>query len=116
MVDDVPDPSPPDGWVRVAVKAAALNHHDLWSLRGIGLRSDELPRILGCDAAGIDEHGNEVVVHAVVGDPDAGRGDETMDPARTLLSERIDGALAEFVVVPARNLVPKPEGLTFEEA
>jgi NADPH:quinone reductase-like Zn-dependent oxidoreductase len=115
-VDEVPDPSPPDGWVRVAVKAAALNHHDLWSLRGIGLRSDELPRILGCDAAGIDEHGNEVVVHAVVGDPDAGRGDETMDPARTLLSERIDGALAEFVVVPARNLVPKPEGLTFEEA
>jgi NADPH:quinone reductase-like Zn-dependent oxidoreductase len=116
MVDEVPDPSPPDGWVRVAVKAAALNHHDLWSLRGFGLRSDELPRILGCDAAGIDEHGNEVVVHAVVGDPDAGRGDETMDPARTLLSERIDGALAEFVVVPARNLVPKPEGLTFEEA
>src|SRR5450755_2411914 len=78
-VGEVRSPSPADGWSVVQVRAAALNHHDLWSLRGVGLRSDELPRILGCDAAGIDEHGNEVVVHAVVGDPDAGRGDETMD-------------------------------------
>jgi len=52
----------------------------------------------------------------VIGDPDAGRGDETMDPNRSLLSERFDGALAEFVVVPARNLVPKPVELSFEEA
>jgi NADPH:quinone reductase-like Zn-dependent oxidoreductase len=115
-VGDVPNPSPPDGWVRVQVKAAALNHHDLWSLRGIGLRSEELPRILGCDAAGVDDDGNEVVVHSVIGDPDAGRGDETVDPNRSLLSERFDGALAESVVVPARNLVPKPAELTFEEA
>jgi NADPH:quinone reductase-like Zn-dependent oxidoreductase len=115
-VGDVPDPSPLDGWVRVQVKAAALNHHDLWSLRGIGLREDELPRILGCDAAGVDDDGNEVVVHSVIGNPDAGRGDETIDPQRSLLSERFDGALAESVVVPARNLVPKPAGLTFEEA
>ena len=114
-VGDVPNPSPPDGWARVQVKAAALNHHDLWSLRGIGLRSDELPRILGCDAAGVDDEGNEVVVHSVIGSPDAGRGDETIDPQRSLLSERFDGALAESVVVPARNLVPKPAGLTFEE-
>jgi NADPH:quinone reductase-like Zn-dependent oxidoreductase len=116
MVDGVRNPSPPDGWVQVRVKAAALNHHDLWSLRGIGLDAEELPRILGCDAAGVDEDGNEVVVHAVIGDPDAGRGDETLDPARSLLSERVDGALAEFVAVPARNLVPKPDGLSFEEA
>jgi NADPH:quinone reductase-like Zn-dependent oxidoreductase len=115
-VGEVRNPSPPDGWVRVRVAAAALNHHDLWSLRGVGLRADQLPRILGCDAAGLDDDGNAVVVHGVIGDADAGRGDETMDPQRSLLSEKYDGAFAESVVVPARNLVPKPAGLTFEEA
>jgi NADPH:quinone reductase-like Zn-dependent oxidoreductase len=107
---------PTGGWARVRVKAAALNQHDVWSLRGVGLSADELPRVLGCDAAGLDDEGNEVVVHGVIGDPDAGRGDETKDPNRSLLSERFDGALAEFVVVPARNLVPKPADLSFEEA
>ena len=115
-VGEVPDPSPPPGWAVVRVKAAALNHHDLWSLRGMGLTASQLPRVLGCDAAGIDEHGNEVVVHGVIGDPDAGRGDETMDPNRSLLSELYDGTLAEFVAVPARNLVPKPAALSFEQA
>jgi NADPH:quinone reductase-like Zn-dependent oxidoreductase len=115
-VGEVRNPSLPDGWARVRVAAAALNHHDLWSLRGVGLRADQLPRILGCDAAGLDDGGNAVVVHGVIGDADAGRGDETMDPQRSLLSENYDGAFAESVVVPARNLVPKPAGLTFEEA
>jgi len=115
-VGEVRNPSPPAGWARVHVKAAALNQHDLWSLRGVGLRADELPRVLGCDAAGVDDEGNAVVVHGVIGDPDAGRGDETMDPNRSLLSERFDGGLAESVVVPARNLVPKPADLSFEEA
>ncbi len=112
----VDDPLPPAGWVRVRLRAAALNHHDLWSLRGVGLRAEQLPRILGTDGAGIDDEGNEVVVHAVIGDPDAGRGDETMDPGRSLLSEEFDGTLAEFVVVPRRNLVPKPAELSFEQA
>ena len=57
-----------------------------------------------------------MVVHAVVGDPDAGGGDETLDPNRTLFSERIDGTLAERVAVPRRNLVDKPPFLGFEEA
>jgi NADPH:quinone reductase-like Zn-dependent oxidoreductase len=110
------DPAPPDGWTTVAVKAAALNHHDLWSLRGVGLPADRLPMILGCDAAGLDEDGNEVVVHAVIGDPLAAGGDESLDPGRSLLSERYDGTFAERVAVPRRNLVPKPAALTFEEA
>ena len=71
--------------------------------------------ILGCDAAGLDEDGNEVVVHAVISSPDH-RGDETMDPRRSLLSERFQGALADEVVVPRRNLVPKPAELSFAEA
>jgi NADPH:quinone reductase-like Zn-dependent oxidoreductase len=115
-IGQAPNPSARDGWVEVQVRAAALNHHDLWSLRGIGLRADQLPRILGCDAAGVDADGNEVVVHSVVGDPDAGRGDEVNDPNRSLLSERFDGVLAESVVVPRRNIVPKPPELTFEQA
>jgi NADPH:quinone reductase-like Zn-dependent oxidoreductase len=108
------DPEPPEGWTTVTVKAAALNHHDVWSLRGVGLPADRLPMILGCDAAGIDEEGNEVVVHAVIGDPSG--GDETLDPRRSLLSEQYDGTMAERVMVPRRNLVPKPDALSFEEA
>lgn len=110
-----PDPIAKDGWVTVDVKAASLNHHDLWSLRGVGLKSEQLPMILGCDAAGTDEDGNEVIVHAVIGDPEW-KGDETFDPKRSLLSERFQGTFAEKVVVPRRNLVPKPAQLTMEEA
>ena len=64
-VGDRPAPEPPDGWVVVDVRAAALNHHDIWSLRGVGLKDEQLPMILGCDAAGTDPDGNEVIVHAV---------------------------------------------------
>jgi NADPH:quinone reductase-like Zn-dependent oxidoreductase len=114
-VGERPDPEPPDGWTTVTVKAASLNHHDLWSLRGVGLPEDRLPMILGCDAAGVDEDGNEVIVHSVIAS-DGWRGDETLDPKRSLLSERHQGALAEKVAVPKGNLVPKPEALTFEDA
>ncbi len=110
-----PDPIAKDGWVTVDVKAASLNHHDLWSLRGVGLKEEQLPMILGCDAAGIDEDGNEVIVHAVIGDPEW-KGDETFDPKRSLLSERHQGTIAEKVIVPRRNLVPKPAQLSWEEA
>src|SRR5690349_557825 len=115
QIDDRPDPEPPDGWVTVDVKAASLNHHDLWSLRGVGLPEDRLPMILGCDAAGVDPDGNEVIVHSVI-TTDGWRGDDTLDPKRTLLSERHQGALAERVAVPKGNLVPKPEALSFAEA
>jgi NADPH:quinone reductase-like Zn-dependent oxidoreductase len=110
-----PDPEVPDGWTTVTVKAASLNHHDLWSLKGVGLREEALPMILGCDAAGLDEDGNEVVVHAVVSDP-SWTGDETFDPKRSLLSERHQGTFADKVAVPRRNVVPKPASLSFEEA
>jgi NADPH:quinone reductase-like Zn-dependent oxidoreductase len=110
-----PDPEVPEGWTTVEVKATALNHHDLWSLRGVGLREEALPMILGCDAAGIDEDGNEVLVHAVISDP-GWRGDETEDPRRSLLSERHQGTFSDRVAVPRANLVPKPASLSFEEA
>jgi NADPH:quinone reductase-like Zn-dependent oxidoreductase len=115
-IGERPGPVPPDGWATVTVRATALNHHDVWTLRGVGINPDRLPVVLGCDAAGVDSDGNEVVVHAVVGDPQAGGGDETLDPKRSLLSERYDGTFAQQVTVPRRNLVPKPAALTFEEA
>ncbi len=115
----------PPGWSRVFVRASALNHHDLWSLRGVGLPGDRLPMILGTDAAGVDEHGNDVVVHAVIGEPQAAgegarRGDDSADPLfsaeRSLLSERYPGTLATWVAVPAANLIPKPAQLSFAQA
>ena len=117
VVGERPEPQGAAGWTRVRVKAASLNHHDLWTLRGVGIDASRLPIILGCDAAGIDEAtGAEVIVHAVVGDSDVVDGDETLDPRRSLLSEVHDGTLAEYVLVPSRNVVPKPASLTWAEA
>ena len=115
VVGERPEPEVPAGWAKVTVKAASLNHHDLWSLRGVGLREEQLPMILGCDAAGYDEDGNEVVVHAVINDP-SWAGDQTLDPKRSLLSERHQGTFAEYVVVPRQNVIPKPASLSFAEA
>jgi len=114
-VADAPVAPPPAGWVRVRVRAAALNRHDLFSLAGVGLPAERMPMVLGCDAAGTTDDGTEVVVHAVVGDDDF-RGDETLDPRRTLLSELHPGTLAEEVWVPRRNVLPKPAGWSFERA
>ena len=115
VLGERPDPVAPDGWTTVTVKAASLNHHDVWSLRGVGLKQEQLPMILGCDAAGLDEDGNEVVVHAVINDP-SWTGDDTLDPKRSLLSERHQGTIAEKVIVPSRNVVAKPASMSFEEA
>jgi NADPH:quinone reductase-like Zn-dependent oxidoreductase len=109
------EPDVPEGWVRVRLRAAALNHHDLWSLKGVGLAADRLPMVLGCDGAGVLDDGTEVVVHAVVASP-GWTGDETLDPRRTLLSELYDGTLAEQVVVPAANVLPKPPELSWSDA
>ena len=115
VVGERPAPEVREGWTTVTLRAAALNHHDVWSLRGVGLPADRLPMILGCDGAGVDDKGNEVIVHAVVSS-EGWRGDETLDPRRTLLSELYDGTLAERVVVPTSNLVPKPESLSWQSA
>jgi len=108
-----PDPgtvSPlPPGWTTVTVKAASLNHHDLWTLKGVGISDETLPMVLGCDGAGIDEDGNEVVLHSVIG----GLG---TDEPRSILTEKYDGTFAEKVAVPRWNLLPKPKELSFEEA
>jgi NADPH:quinone reductase-like Zn-dependent oxidoreductase len=110
-IGDRPEPELPGrDWVPVRVAAASLNHHDLWSLRGVGLDPRRLPMTLGCDAAGYGPDGEEVVVHAVIDGPTGdGRG-------YSLLSEYHQGTLADLVAVPRANLVTKPPELSFAQA
>ncbi|GAA3857976.1 zinc-binding dehydrogenase [Saccharothrix violaceirubra] len=114
-VGERPEPVVPEGWVKVAVRAASLNMHDLWTLRGVGIKESAFPMILGCDGAGVLSDGTEVVLHSIIGDPSWG-GEETLDPGRTLLTEKYQGTFADHVVVPARNVLPKPAELSFVEA
>lgn len=110
-----PDPVPQEDWSLITVRAASVNHHDLWALRGVAPRGVRFPRVLGSDAAGVDESGREVIVHALVNDP-AWAGDEVLDPGVAMLSDFYDGTLAERVAVPRRNLITKPAGLSFAHA
>ncbi|MGH3587429.1 MAG: zinc-binding dehydrogenase [Pseudonocardia sp.] len=114
-IGERPDPEVPDGYMAVSVAAASLNMHDLWTLRGVGIKPERFPMILGCDGAGVLPDGSEVVIYPVVASP-GWVGDETLDPGRTLLTEKLQGCFADTVVVPARNVVPKPASLTFPEA
>jgi len=114
VVEVTPQP-PPSGWVRVRVQAASLNHHDVWSLRGVGLPADRLPMVLGTDATGLLDDGSPVIVHGVVC-ADDWHGDETLDPRRSLLSEKYPGTLAQEVWVPARNVLARHPELSVEHA
>ncbi|URN13185.1 zinc-binding dehydrogenase [Streptomyces radiopugnans] len=108
-----PEPDVPLGWTTIDVKAASLNHHDLWSLRGVGLGEESLPMILGCDAAGVDADGNEVVLYSVIGATGHGVGPRERP---SILTEKYQGTFAERVAVPQWNVLPKPKELSFEEA
>lgn len=113
-VGDHPEPGVPEGWEVVEVRAAGVNHHDLWTLRGVGVDPERLPVVLGCDAAGVTRDGREVVVHAVVRGWDVPAGSGA--PDFSILSEFFPGTFAERVAVPTGNLVDKPEELSFVEA
>ena len=105
------------GWTLVRVRAAALNQHDLWSVRGVGTRPEQFPLGLASDVAGVTEDGREVLVHSLVADPaHMAGGGELLDPARAMLAERTTGGAADAVLVPERNLVDKPASLSFEAA
>jgi len=110
------EPVAQDGWTTVDIKAASLNHHDVWNMRGVGVDPSWLPCVLGSDGAGIDAEGNEVIVYPLIADPARGGGDETLDPRRRMLADGIDGTFAARVAVPRANLVPKPAALSWETA
>ncbi|MGC5585954.1 zinc-binding dehydrogenase [Ornithinimicrobium sp. W1679] len=116
VVGDRPAPEERVGWVVLPVLAAGLNHHDLWSLRGVGLPADRLPMILGCDAVVRHPDEGPVVVLPVVAGTPGWDGDVTLDPRRSLLSELHQGTLAEQVAVPEGSWAPAPAHLSTVEA
>ncbi|MEI2715857.1 MAG: zinc-binding dehydrogenase [Candidatus Nanopelagicales bacterium] len=114
VVGEQPRPEPRPGWSVIRVQAASVNHHDVWTLRGVGITEDRLPMILGCDAAGLDADGDPVLLYSVIADPTY--ADESMDPGRSLLSEVYPGTFADYVSVPDRNVIPLPAGFSMAEA
>lgn len=109
VIGDRPEPQPRDGWAVVRVSASSVNHHDLWSLKGVGLTPQQLPMILGCDAVARTDRGERVLVHPVIPDPKDPRG-------FSLLSEKHQGTLADYVTVPAENLIALPDGISDVDA
>src|SRR5215207_1882537 len=114
-VGERPEPQAPAGWVPVTVRAASLNMHDVWTLRGVGIKPEQFPMILGCDGAGTLPDGTEVVVHSVISTP-GWVGDETLFFKHTPTTEKHQGTFADTVMVPARNAVPRPASLSDAEA
>ena len=131
-VGELPPPEPPPGWVLVRMAAASLNHHDLWTLRGVSSQPVEPPQVIGCDVAGtVAAHGPDlppgtpgegtrVVAHSVLGCM-ACAACRDLDPLfcrdMSMFSEgRYQGTLAEFVPVPAANLIPLPDAVGFAAA
>lgn len=115
-VGDMPAPEPRPGWAVVDVAAASLNQHDVFAARGVVSTAQQLPLILGMDAAGLDDEGRRVVVHTLFKSPDWS-GDEPLDPNLSGLTEHGNhGAFAEQVLVPRRNLVLLPDEVSFEDA
>ncbi|KAB8211764.1 hypothetical protein BDV34DRAFT_218978 [Aspergillus parasiticus] len=109
-VHRVPLPSVPEGWVRVRMSAAAINYHDIFTLQGIATHPLKFPRILGCEGCGSLEDGTPVILYPVMSDPDY-LGDETLDPGRHVFHEITEGTLAEYVIAPSRNVLPRPSDL-----
>jgi NADPH:quinone reductase-like Zn-dependent oxidoreductase len=112
VVGELPEPVVPDGWVRVKVSHASLNRHDIFTLMGVTAQQEPIPfpMILGNDGAGTLDDGTEVVIYPLIGAADW-HGDETLDPAWHVLSERVPGTMADYVAVPMRNVIPRPAGL-----
>jgi NADPH:quinone reductase-like Zn-dependent oxidoreductase len=127
--DDVPETKPGEGEVLVQVKACALNHLDIWVMRGWPGLNLEMPHWGGSDISGVVAEtgpgvsgwntGDRVVIdHGinVVDDEFTRRGEPTVSPGYRIIGEHMRGGLAQYVVVPARNLVKIPNEIDFPEA
>ncbi|RDI72548.1 zinc-binding dehydrogenase [Halopelagius longus] len=126
---EFPDPEPGRGEVVVDVKAAALNHLDVWTRRGLPGLDLEMPHVPGSDMAGVVdelgegvtrfEEGDRVALVAGVADGDdefSRHGDPTLAPDFRIIGEHVRGVHSEYAAVPAENLVPVPEGVRWETA
>jgi NADPH:quinone reductase-like Zn-dependent oxidoreductase len=128
-VEDLPDPQPGPGQVLVAVKAAALNHLDIWVRKGWQGLALSFPHVLGSDVAGVVEAvgpgaegvkvGDTVVLNPSLG---CGRceqclsGHENLCRKFSILGEHVSGGQAQKIAISARHVLPKPARLSFEEA
>lgn len=118
-----PEPQGKPFWSTISVHASTVNHHDVWSLQGVGLSADATPMILGTDAAGVLEEdipvrkglkaGSEVVLYTFIGTDGAG---VMPGERRTILSEKYAGTMAELTQVPSANVFAKPSNLNLDEA
>jgi NADPH:quinone reductase-like Zn-dependent oxidoreductase len=126
---DAPDPVIKANEVLVEVRACALNHLDVWARGGLPGIEIKLPHILGNDIAGVVREVGEVVDWVSVGDEvllqpgvscghcfECLSGRDNLCPQYDILGYRRDGGYAELVAAPAVNVIPKPKGLSFEEA
>ena len=126
---DILEPSVGPHDVKVAIKAAALNRLDLWVLAGWPGLKLKLPHVMGSDGAGVVVEVGAEVTSVSVGDRVAinpsivkkedeytQSGRDNLSPNLAILGEHIDGAAAEFAVVPAVNLLKMPEGIDFASA
>ena len=128
QVEQVPIPEPGRDEVRIQVHACALNWLDVGIRRGPKFGEIPLPLITGVDMSGtVDivgenvsgwKSGDEVVVYSLVtcGECEFCRqGDVTVCAKHQIIGEHIDGGLAEYAIIPARNLIPKPANLSHVE-
>ncbi|HKZ28481.1 MAG TPA: alcohol dehydrogenase catalytic domain-containing protein [Acidimicrobiia bacterium] len=127
VLEEVPTPQPGPGDVRVKLTVAALNHLDIWT--SLGMPKPQLPHVAGADGAGVIDAigegvtsllpGQEVVINPSVGCGTCAfclRGDTPLCTTYQIVGEHRWGTLAEYVVVPARNVLPRPDQLAWEEA
>ncbi len=128
VIEQLPTPSPARGEVLLAVRAAALNHLDIWVRNG-GRFELTMPHVLGSDAAGVVTKLGPGVSGVAVGDEvvlDSGlscgaceycrRGEKSLCPDFGIIGAHRDGTFAEFIAVPAANVLPKPAILDFAHA
>jgi NADPH:quinone reductase-like Zn-dependent oxidoreductase len=126
---DIDEPTVSRGEVVIDVKAASLNHIDLFLRRGLPGLKIPLPHVPGCDAAGVVSEVGDGVTGVSVGDrvvmnPSIScghcefcdRGDASLCTTYTLIGETTQGTCCEKIAVPARNAIPIPDSMSFDEA
>jgi len=129
IYEDAPQPRPGPTDVLVRVRAASINHIDLWVRGGLPRLRLAFPHILGADIAGVVAGAGERVSGISIGDEvvlapgvscgqcqACAEGDDTLCPSYSVLGEHIPGGYAEYIVVPRVNVLPKPSRLSFVEA
>jgi len=112
--EDVPDPEPAPGQVLVRLRAASLNHLDVWVRKG--LPSVPKPRILGADGAGIVEAVGDGVASLEPGQRVVINPGVVEDGRMRVVGEAMDGTHAELIALPAGNVYPLDDAVSFEEA